>query len=69
MEDSINIKTEEFKQNLYNLINQSNLPISNVYYVMKDVFKELEGIYLNTLQQERIKRQKIKKEENKKEQE
>ena len=69
MEDSINIKTEEFKQNLYNLINQSNLPISNVYYVMKDVFKELEGIYLNTLQQERIRRQKTKKEENKKEQE
>lgn len=69
MEDNINIKTEQFKQILYDVINQSNIPISNAYYVMKDVFKELEGIYLNALQQEGLKRQKANKEENKKEQE
>ena len=60
MENSINIKTEQFKQGLYNLINQSNIPISNAYYVMKDVFKELEGVYLDTLQSEGIRKQQEK---------
>ena len=51
-EKSINMKTEEFRSALFNIINQSNLPVSIVYYVYKDVGQELENIYYGTLNSE-----------------
>lgn len=51
-EKSINMKTEEFRSALFNIINQSNLPVSIVYYVFKDVGQELENIYYGTLNSE-----------------
>ena len=51
---SINIKTENFKQNLLKLINSSGLPVANVYFVFQLVEKELEKTYYATLNQELI---------------
>ena len=55
VEKSINIKTEEFKENLYKIINESQLPISNVYMVFKLVEQDLSNAFANALAQERAK--------------
>ena len=34
---NINLKSEEFKNNLYSLISNSELPVANVYYIFKIV--------------------------------
>lgn len=52
MKKSINLKTEEFKQALYNLINTSELPIVNIYMVFDKVFQELNFTYEKALSEE-----------------
>lgn len=52
MNKSINVKTEEFKKNLYSLINNSELPISNVFLIFQLAFRELENLYYTTLNEE-----------------
>ena len=52
MDKSINIKTENFKQNLLKLINSSELPVANVYFVFQLIEKELEKTYYTTLNRE-----------------
>lgn len=49
---TINIASENFKNALINLINESQLPISNVYYIFKYLEKEVENIYYGTLNSE-----------------
>lgn len=39
--ETINLNTETFRKNLYDLINKSNLPISNIYLIIAMVYKEL----------------------------
>lgn len=51
-EISVNIRSERFKNNLYALINNSNLPISNVYFIFKLTMQELENLYYGTLNDE-----------------
>lgn len=51
-EISINIRSERFKNNLYALINNSDLPISNVYFIFKLTMQELENLYYGTLNDE-----------------
>lgn len=68
---SINIKTENFKQNLLKLINSSELPVANVYFVFQLIEKELEKTYYTTLNFELTKQQQKKEQdilEEKKEQ-
>ena len=50
--DNINLKSEIFKNNLYSLINNSNLPVSNVYFIFKLIMQELENFYYKTLNDE-----------------
>ena len=45
MNTNINLQSEEFKDNLYSLIANSELPISNIYFIFKMVSKELEETY------------------------
>lgn len=49
---TINLICEEFNQNLKILINNSNLPISVVYYIMKMTTEELEKTYYGVLNSE-----------------
>ena len=42
---------EEFRNNLFYLINNSQLSIDAVYYVFKDVYRELDDTYKNYLRQ------------------
>ena len=48
----INSQTKQFEQDLINLINNENLPIANIYYVIKNIFQQLESLYNQQIQQE-----------------
>ena len=50
--NSINIKSEIFRQNLYNLINNSDLPASNIYFIITLLQKQIELNYYATLNSE-----------------
>jgi len=52
MEKSINIQIEEFRSNLLNLVNNSGLPAAMVYYIYKDIGKEVENAYYSVLNAE-----------------
>lgn len=53
-EKSINIKTKDFEQNLLDLINNSQLPPANVYYVLRLIAKEVENSFYATLNDQAI---------------
>lgn len=46
---NINLQIENFKDNLYNLVANSELPISIVYYIYKTIGQELENTYFEVL--------------------
>ncbi len=52
MEKTINIKSEELKNNLYSMVNNANLPFATVYYIFKDFMKELTDSYIEALNTE-----------------
>lgn len=52
MNNNFNLKTEQFKSSIITSINNSNLPIGTIYYVIKDLYKDLEIEYLKILQEE-----------------
>ena len=41
----ISVQTELFKQTLIDTINNSGLPIGMAYYVVKDVFADIDTYY------------------------
>ena len=47
MEQDINLVIEQFKQDIFQRCQDAQLPISIIYYVMKDLFKEIESDYIN----------------------
>ncbi len=61
---SINLITEEFKNSLYSMVNNANLPFSVVYYVFKDFMKELTDAYTEMLKTEMEQYNKEQKNEN-----
>ena len=53
MDKDINLVIEDFKGSLMNTINNSGLPISVVYYIMTDLYKEVDTQYYNYINQAR----------------
>lgn len=49
----INTATIKFKENLTELINNSNLPPVNVFLVLDSIFKEVNLLMMQQLQQEK----------------
>lgn len=69
-EIGINTGMNIFKENLVNLIGNSQLPIGVIYYMLKDIFVDIEKLYNETLEKEKeeiIKAQKEKEESEKSE--
>ena len=65
---SLNMGINTFKDNLINLVSNSQLPVGVIYYILKDVVAEIEKIYNESLakeQQELL--NKMKKEQEQKE--
>ena len=51
--NDFNLRNEEFRQKLIELINTSDLPISNIYFIFQLVNKEIENIYNQRVNAER----------------
>lgn len=49
---SVNYSIENFRQNVYELINNSQMPIGVAYFVFKDIFADITAAYQNAVQQE-----------------
>ena len=47
--DNFNTKIEELKKNIGDTINESELPIGVVYYLLKDIFSEVTIAYNKAL--------------------
>ena len=67
----MNLQIENVKQEIINIINNSGLPIGVIYYLFKDISKEVADEYNKALMFEKQKKkQELKQqEENKDEQE
>ena len=46
---NINQEIEQVRNNIVSVINNSNMPIGDVYYVMKDIMSEIELSYQKVL--------------------
>lgn len=44
---------EDLRNKLINIINECNLPIEGIYYIFKDVFRELSDQYSVILQKQK----------------
>lgn len=51
-EIGFNTRCENLKQSLIDSINQSNLPISVVYYMAKSIMSDIESTYYGVLNNE-----------------
>lgn len=45
---------KDFRKQIENVINQSELPIDAVYFVFKDIFNEVTQIYENIAKEEEL---------------
>ena len=50
-ERDVNLIVEEVKAQVINTLNQSGLPVSVVYYIMKDVMNGLDATYNDYIKQ------------------
>lgn len=49
---NINYSIENLRQDIYNIINNCNLPIGTVYFVFKDIFGDVAQAYQTAVKQE-----------------
>lgn len=63
MNENFNLKVEELKENIINIINNSGLPISVIYYVYKNILKDIEMEYFRVLQEQQQHQKKGQKQE------
>ena len=50
--NTINYSIESFRKDIYDAINNSQLPMGAIYFVVKDIFNEITGAYQNAVMQE-----------------
>ena len=64
---TINLRTEQFKNQIYDLINQNELPISLTYYIFKEITENIEKAQKIAVKREldQLKQQQQKQEEEK----
>lgn len=61
---SINLQSEQFRNNLYNLINSSGLPISSAYFIIRTVASQLELKYNEVINMENQQQLQLKSKED-----
>ena len=54
---------EELKQKLLQVVNTSNLPLEAIYYIVKDLFRDVDDTYQRALRQEKQQQEMSKGEE------
>lgn len=45
---------EKFRTELYNLVNNCNLPIATAFYIVKDFYRDFNDTYSKIVQQEQL---------------
>lgn len=65
---TINLKVEQFKNQIYDLINQNELPISLTYYIFKEITENIEKAQKVAIKREldQLKKQQQKQEQQEK---
>lgn len=66
---NINLQSEIFKQNLIELIANSNLPVVNIYNIIQLIQRQLEELYYETISKEKQKTVQKEQIENNKQEE
>ncbi len=63
---NINIQTENTKNQIINILNNAEMPISLIYYMMKDLLKDIENQYYNqvAIEQKQAEKEEMKQTEN-----
>ena len=56
---NFNLKCDDFKQEIIKKINNSQLPITIIYYIIKDLFNQIEKQYYGTINELKLQNQKI----------
>ena len=59
----INLLSQQYKNTIYNIINTCNLPASNAYYILKDIFHDIEMTYFKEIEKLKIKNQEQQKQQ------
>ena len=49
----LNLKSNQFEKQLYNIINNSGLPVANVYFILTSVQQKIEESYNIQIQKEK----------------
>ena len=60
---NFNLKCDIFKTNILNIINQSELPISVIYYILQNIYNQIQKTYYGTINQIRLEEQEKAKKE------
>lgn len=55
---TINLQIEELKTKIVNIINESQLPVGVVKFIIKDLYNEINNIYEQTIEQEKLQQSK-----------
>lgn len=55
---------EELRRKIFDIINGSNLPAECVYYIIKDIYRDIENTYFQYLDSIKIKEEKDNKVES-----
>lgn len=51
--EGYNTQVYNLKQNILNLINSQQLPISTIYFIIKDLYRDAEQALLETMKSEK----------------
>lgn len=55
MDKDFNLMCDDLKIKMTDLINESELPVAATYYILKDIFHNLENFYIGYLNEKKIK--------------
>lgn len=50
--NTINYSIENFRKDIYEIVNNSQLPLGTVYFIFKDIFGDITSAYQNAVIQE-----------------
>ena len=55
MSENFNLQCDDLKNNIINILNQSGFPIVIIYYIIKDIYHDVENNYIGYLNTIRMK--------------
>ena len=69
MQKDISLSIEDYKNNVVDAVNSSEFPPAIIYYIIKDIFQNVEQNYLSYIQQAKREENKMLEQQQQEEQE